>query len=905
MDEGVRAALVAPLYARLGSLMLGHLAGLFLGVLAVRRDAGVWPAVMLAGLVIVLAARLVVLWRVRRLRGSERNRASLMFAPGYCLVGVAWAAISGVFCALCVAMAGTNDTVAKLAIILALGTCGGIASRNAGTPRFALTQLCAWLLPVATVASPLGRDRWALSVMLLLYLAALCSIVRQHYRDLIALLGTERANHALAKQFDAAISNMAQGLLLFDGDGRLQVVNRRFRELFAVPAERLAAGASIDEVAACCGAIGIADGGAADTAAEVSDVLDLPDGRALAVRRERLADGGRVITFEDISARRRAELALRANEETLRLSMAAGRIAGFRWDMAAGVLHCGAEVREMHGLPPGEGPLPQDEWGVTMLPEDRKRVWVELLHDFAERRTERRAEYRIWHPAYAELRHIEVRSHVDYDSRGEPVAVAGIVMDVSERRLAEARIAHLAHHDALTGLPNRPLFAIRLAEALARARCGEGFALFCLDLDRFKEVNDTFGHPVGDALLHAVTRRLRAELRDTDTLARLGGDEFAIIASRLGGARDSAALADRLVAVLAEPFELDGHHIVVGTSVGVAAAPDDGMDADDLLKNADMALYRAKLDGRGRVRFFEAQMDIELRARRAMERELRRALNNGEFELFFQPLIDTVTRHVTGFEALLRWRHPERGLIAPDNFVHLLEANGLIELVGAWALGEACRQAVRWPAPIKVAVNLSLAQFVNVSLFDQIERAVREAGLDPTRLELEITETVVLRDTETTLATLHRLKGLGVRIALDDFGTGYSSLSYLQKFPFDKVKIDRSFIANLTRTAESATIVRAVISLCTALGMATTAEGVESEAQFQAVAHERCAEAQGFHFGRPVPAEDVAGLLSRLDAAADAMAAADDMAWRRPGVDVGRDLVLSARRPGRADPRDG
>ncbi|MDO9713702.1 putative bifunctional diguanylate cyclase/phosphodiesterase [Paracraurococcus lichenis] len=427
------------------------------------------------------------------------------------------------------------------------------------------------------------------------------------------------------------------------------------------------------------------------------------------------------------------------------------------------------------------------------------------------------------------------------------------------------RSEHMARHDTLTGLPNRVLFRERLNEAFAKSRRGASCALLCLDLDHFKEVNDTLGHPVGDALLKAVTTRLLDSVRETDTVARLGGDEFAIIQADAEQPTAVTMLAKRLVEALGTPFDLDGRQVVVGSSIGIAMVPGDGEDADTLLKNADMALYRAKAEGRGRWRFFEPEMDARMQLRRALETDLRRALAMGEFELFYQPIVAVASRQVSGLEALIRWRHPERGLVPPDAFIPLAEETGLIVPMGEWVLARACADAVSWPGSPKVAVNLSPAQFASRGLVEMVAQALRNSKLDPAKLELEITETVMLQDTEATLTTLHRLKALGVRIAMDDFGTGYSSLSYLQKFPFDKVKIDRSFTQELGRSPQSNAIVRAVTDLCAALDMTTTAEGVETEEQLEALRRKGCREAQGYLFSKPRPAADIAGLLDKLD----------------------------------------
>jgi diguanylate cyclase (GGDEF)-like protein len=429
---------------------------------------------------------------------------------------------------------------------------------------------------------------------------------------------------------------------------------------------------------------------------------------------------------------------------------------------------------------------------------------------------------------------------------------------LEEHSRAEAEIHHLAHHDALTGLANRTLFQNRLRQAVMAARTGQSCAVLCLDLDHFKDVNDTLGHPVGDALLRAVTRRLQLETGGQSTIARLGGDEFAIVQTGAGEQpREAGLLAQRLVRALSAPFAIDEHHVVVGASIGIAVAPDDGDNADQLLKNADLALYRAKADGRSCFRFFEPEMHVQAQARRTMIIDLRRALEAEEFVLFYQPKVEMRTRRITGFEALLRWQHPRLGLVMPDRFIALAEETGLIRPIGAWALTQACRHAAAWPSAISVAVNLSPVQFAGGGLMPIVQAALESSGLEAKRLELEITETVLLRDATATFATLHGLRALGVGIALDDFGTGYSSLSYLQRFPFSRVKIDRSFIRNLGRQKESDAIVRSVIDLCRALGMATTAEGVETEAQYTILLAAGCDELQGHLFGRALPLAEI------------------------------------------------
>ncbi|MDN3568532.1 EAL domain-containing protein [Paeniroseomonas aquatica] len=433
--------------------------------------------------------------------------------------------------------------------------------------------------------------------------------------------------------------------------------------------------------------------------------------------------------------------------------------------------------------------------------------------------------------------------------------------DMTERRRAEAQVEHMARHDALTGLANRTLLRGRLEEALARASRGESFAVLYLDLDRFKAVNDTLGHPVGDELLRAVTARLRASIREVDTAARLGGDEFAVVQASLHQPQDATVLARRLIEELSRPYEIQGQQLVVGTSIGIALAPEDGASADVLLKHADLALYRAKSEGRGTWRFFEREMDAQMQARRRLELDLRRALAEQEFQLLFQPLVHVGSRRIIGFEALVRWHHPERGLISPAEFIPLAEETGLIMPLGEWVLHTACREAASWPEQVSVAVNVSAVQFRSPLLVDAVAAALRASGLPGSRLEIEVTESIMLQDNVATLAILHRLHGLGVRISMDDFGTGYSSLSYLRSFPFDKIKIDQSFVRDLDKQGDARAIVSAISGLGRSLGMSTTAEGVETQEQFEQLRADGCLEAQGYLFGRPMPARDASALL--------------------------------------------
>ena len=431
--------------------------------------------------------------------------------------------------------------------------------------------------------------------------------------------------------------------------------------------------------------------------------------------------------------------------------------------------------------------------------------------------------------------------------------------DITERQRAEARIAHMARHDALTDLANRVLFREKMDEALTRLdRKKEGFNVFVFDLDLFKAVNDTLGHPVGDALLKAVAQRLRQTVRDIDTVGRLGGDEFAILQPVDKDQRQEAiALAGRLIKTIGAPYQIEGHQIVIGISIGIALAPADGTDATQLLKNADLALYRTKTEGRNDYRFFEDKMDASARLRRALEMDLRNAIVREEFEIHYQSIINVTSLQTCCAEALVRWRHPERGLIPPDKFISLAEEIGVIGALGEWILRKACTDAAAWPSHIKLAVNLSAAQFRSENLVGMVKNALQVSGLAVGRLELEITESVLLQKSAGTIDTLHRLKELGLNIVLDDFGTGYSSLSYLRMFPFDKIKIDKSFVQEMPYRADCAAIVSAVTSLGRSLHIDTTAEGVETPEQFKLLQAAGCTQAQGYLFAKPKPVAEL------------------------------------------------
>jgi diguanylate cyclase (GGDEF)-like protein len=429
--------------------------------------------------------------------------------------------------------------------------------------------------------------------------------------------------------------------------------------------------------------------------------------------------------------------------------------------------------------------------------------------------------------------------------------------NITEGKRAEERIVHVAHHDALTGLPNRILFSEQLKQALKRVRRGERLAVLYIDLDHLKRVNDTLGHPIGDKLLKGVADRLRGCIRDIDMAARLSGDEFAIIQSSIDQPSDAAALALRIRAAIQEPIDLDGHQVVVDTSIGISIAPNDGTELDELLRTADIALYEAKNTGRGTYCFYESDMNERMQVRGKLEHDLRSALANKEFELFYQPIVNLQDNKIRSFEALLRWHHPERGMVSPTEFIPIAEEMGLIIPLGEWVLRTACAEAATWPGEINVSVNVSSLQLTNQNLVNVIISAIASAGIPANRLELEITESVFIQNTVANLSTLNKLHELGVKFAMDDFGTGYSSLGYLLSFPFSKIKIDRSFITALSDKKRSRAIVRAVADLARNLNMTITAEGVETDKQLKQIKMLGCTEMQGYLFSRPLPAAEI------------------------------------------------
>ncbi|WP_338830536.1 EAL domain-containing protein [Bradyrhizobium sp. 27S5] len=648
-----------------------------------------------------------------------------------------------------------------------------------------------------------------------------------------------------------ALETSREGVVLLDADGQIALANSRASEFIRLSPQLLQSDRlEAPELAPTEGDI---DGFASEA--------QLSDGRWLRVSRSETQEGGVVLVYSDISALKQQKAEL--HETNLRLDAALTH-------MSQGLCLYNSEARlqvanrrfcEIFDISPElvvPGMTMEDVLDLSIAAGNHgDRTVADLL---AER--ERSVGQQ------------EGGNYLQHLSDGRIIAIAqrptsdgGWLVtceDVTEQQRAESQIAFMARHDALTKLPNRTLLAERIELAVAQVGRGLGFAVFCLDLDNFKQVNDTLGHPVGDELLCAVADRLNACVREVDTVARLGGDEFAVIQCGVQGGDEAERLARRIVECVGAPYELNGHRVIVGCSVGISMSPGDGTTGEKLQKNADVALYRAKMEGRGTWRFFEPAMDASLQRRRALELDLREAMVKDEFSLFYQPLYDLNLDRICGFEALLRWHHPKRGLVPPDQFIPIAEEIGLICPLGEWVLNRACEQAVTWPSEMKLAVNVSAVQFRDPDFIDVVVNALAASKLSPRRLELEITESVFLANSNETLATLHKLKAQGLRIALDDFGTGYSSLSYLRSFPFDKLKIDKSFVRDATATHGSKSIVRAVISLGKSLGMTTIAEGIETVEQLNHMRAEGCNEAQGFLFSHPVPVTEIAAKILEL-----------------------------------------
>jgi diguanylate cyclase (GGDEF)-like protein len=679
-----------------------------------------------------------------------------------------------------------------------------------------------------------------------------------------------RAAHASLRD---AFEVVPQGLVLFDAEDRYLLWNRNYTKVYAESADLVRHGARFEDTLRTCvqrgqypDALGreeewIAERLAGHARAENNHEQRLPNGRWARVEERRTDDGGSIGVRIDITELKQREQELQA--QNLRFDTALNNMSQglSMFDAEQRLVVCNERYTRLYGLPP-ELTRP----GTTFQQILDHRI-ANRLYAVASQEDHAHELLSTIGDNLPLIRVVEFTDGRAIVVKRQPMAGGGWVAtheDITEQRRTEARIAHMAHHDGLTDLANRVLLRERLEETLERRPRDAEVAVLCMDLDRFKDVNDTLGHPMGDALLKAVAQRLRGCVRDSDIVARIGGDEFAILQSAVSQPANATALARRIIDAISLPYELEGHQVVLGTSVGIAVAPGDGTEPDQLVKNADLALYRAKGDGRGTYRFFEPGMDEAAQARRKLELDLRSALSTGAFELYYQPLVDLDRNEVSSFEALLRWNHPEQGLICPDAFIPLAEETGLIVPIGEWVLRQACAEAAGWPEQIKVAVNLSAVQFNAGNLVELVFSALSASRLAAHRLELEITETAFLENSESAFATLHRLRAMGVGISLDDFGIGYSSLSYLRQFPFSKIKIDRSFIRDMGTDRQSVAIIQAVIGLGASLDMATVAEGVETRDELDCLRAFGCTEVQGYYLSPPRPASEVAQLLATI-----------------------------------------
>ncbi|NEU14864.1 EAL domain-containing protein [Methylobacterium sp. BTF04] len=565
-----------------------------------------------------------------------------------------------------------------------------------------------------------------------------------------------------------------------------------------------------------------------------------------------------------------AQKALEETTDLLRLAQEAAEAGVWEWDLRSDVVRLSPMSARMHNLPyapdQAEVEISVEEWKAQIVLDDQAIVWLIGEHALQHRSTFT-SEFRIvQRDAEGAPRWIQSIGRFVFDESGEPIRCVGLEIDITARKGTEQRIAHLASHDILTGLPNRAVFYATLERRLIELqRDGGRAAVLYLDLDRFKAVNDTLGHLAGDKLLREVGQRLRMMARDTDTIARLGGDEFAIILNDLDETHDAGTIAQHIIDAIDQPIDLGGQTTTISVSIGIALVPDHGTDADVLHCRADLALYQAKAADRNTFRFYTDGMDAAIESRSRLEFDMRQAIQHGGFVLNYQPVIDLNTGRVTSFEALLRWPHETRGLVSPIEFIPIAEDTGLVVPLGAWVLRQACREAASWPKDVRVAVNVSAVQFQRPGLEQSVICALAGSGLDAWRLELEITESILVQDGEAVIACLHRLRAMGVRIALDDFGTGYSSLSYLRRFPFDKIKIDRAFIRDIA-DPDTAAIVRAVVTIGERLGTAITAEGVETEDQLALVSQVGCTEVQGFLFSKPLSSTAAMHLLEACKA---------------------------------------
>ncbi len=684
--------------------------------------------------------------------------------------------------------------------------------------------------------------------------AVIGEIVRTRAEAEAAIADAQKSNDRLRE----AIDILPQGIVFLDSEGRYILCNKKYSEIYTKSADLFQPGAYLKDTLR----IGVergdypeSEGREEEWIAERLARLNRPG-----ERHEQTLSDGRVILIEERLTGDGGVIGLRVDITELKQ-----REASFR------LLFDGNPVPMIVCSQDDERILSVNDAAIAhygYAPADFKKLKISHVQAFeseapwtGDQTTEERVA-RTWKHIKADGSLIDVAIYSRHLTFDDKPAVLLALMDITERKRAEQRLAFMAQHDGLTGLPNRMLLRQKLDELLVSTRrTGDKLAVLFIDLDNFKAINDTLGHAIGDKLLRGVTKRLKSSLREEDSVARLGSDEFAVVQAGIQRPEDIAFLARRLIDAVSEPYLFDGHTIVSGASIGIAIAPGDGDDAEKLLKNADMALSRAKSEGNGTFSFFESEMDARAQTRRRIEIDLRDAIENSFLQPYYQPLIDLKSGLITGFEALVRWPHPERGMIPPGDFIPVAEETGLINAVGGLMLRRACMDAAKWPDEVRVAVNLSPLQFRTGNLLSVVMDTLKHSGLPPKRLELEITETLLLDKSDQVLATLHALRALGVRISMDDFGTGYSSLSYLRSFPFDKIKIDQSFVRDLDSNHGGQAIVRSIISLGKGLGVTITAEGVETEAELSCLRAEGCHEGQGFLFSRARPNGDIVKLL--------------------------------------------
>jgi diguanylate cyclase (GGDEF)-like protein/PAS domain S-box-containing protein len=674
---------------------------------------------------------------------------------------------------------------------------------------------------------------------------------------------------AQREHLDAALNNISQGLVIFDASTRIVFCNRRYLEMYNLSPAVVKPGCTLHGLISHRKEVGLLS---ADTDQYCRDILESvasgkrtiwllesSDGSYIHAVNHPLPGGGWVVTHEDVTERRRAEQNLeqtRAFLDAVVEHVPATLVVKDAREQRYVLINRAAE--EFFGISRTDligknvyDLFPKKE-AAAIAARDNEALQSgnQLLTDEHPVETPRKG-----------VRFVATKRLAIVGNNGEPQYLLGFIEDMTERKRAEARIAYLAHHDVLTGLPNRAAFNEYLALTHERAAAvGDSYAILCVDVDRFKEINDVFGHSVGDAALCEVSRRLQSVAKGA-FIARIGGDEFTLVA--VGPQPATAeALAERLIAAADKDIDIDGNLLRIGLSIGIAIFPANGTDATKVLRNGDAALYRAKAEGRGSIRFFEPEMDQRLRERRALQHDLRSAVDSDQLFLHYQPQM-RIGGEIIGFEALARWQHPSRGNVPPGTFIPLAEESGLIIPLGERVLREACREAASWPKPLQIAVNFSPVQFRHSDIVSLVHSVLLETGLPASRLEIEITESVLIDDFSRAVSILRRLKSLGVRIAMDDFGTGYSSLSYLQSFPFDKIKIDRSFIFNLEPELQSASIVRTIIGLARGLGVPVLAEGVETKQQLAFLSREACDEVQGYLVGRPCPIANYAEWIGR------------------------------------------